>query len=336
MRRSFALLGVLTWYLAAPDTSPRKVETFGDWSTPVNVTELNTDSNDMYAVLTKDELTVYFSSNRDGGVGGDDLWYATRPSVVSPWGTPKNMGSINTGAMDSLPMLSYDEHVMFFYSTRTGGCGPTPTGDTGDIWMTRRRHARLQDWGTPRNLGCVLNTAATEIAPAFFENPETEEVTLFYGSNRSGVPPQFDVYASRVGEDGYFGPGALVPELSSPGRDTRIFVRKDGLEVFVTSDRAEGQGMIDIWTSTRATLSDQWSTPLVDLPSPVNSSCDDGSPWLSRDGTTLYFFSTRPGLPCGDRDIWYTTRMKIQQENSPPETLTGFWNRTFARLSGSH
>jgi WD40-like Beta Propeller Repeat len=328
MRRSFALLGVLTWYLAGPDTSPRKVETFGDWSTPVNVAELNTaDFNDMYAVLTKDELTVYFSSNRTGGVGGDDLWYATRPTVDSLWETPKNMGPLNTTAADSLPILSYDEHVMFFHSTRPNGCG------SGDIWMTRRRDARSQDWQTPRNLGCALNTPAFETAPAFFENPETEEITLFYASDRLGTQ---DVYASRVGEDGYFGPGALVPELSSPGRDTRIFVRKDGLEVFVTSDRPQGQGLIDIWTSTRETLSDQWSTPLVNLPSPVNSTCDDGSPWLSRDGATLYFFSTRPGLPCGDRDIWYTTRLKIHQENSPRERLTGFWNRMLARLIASH
>lgn len=335
MRRSFALLGVLTWYLAAPDTSPRRVETFGDWSTPVPVAELNTlDFNDMYAVLTKDELTVYFSSNRTGGIGLDDLWYATRPSVDSPWETPKNMSLLNTTALDSLPMLSYDEHVMFFYSTRPG----PPCAGNGDIWMTRRHDKRSQDWETPTNLGCVVNTQATEIAPAFFENPETEEVTLFYGSNRNRPPgsPDYDVYASAIGEDGYFGPGVLVPELSSPGRDTRIFVRKDGLEVFVTSDRPEGQGMLDIWTSTRATLSDQWSTPLVSLPIPVNSACDDGSPWLSRDGTRLYFFSTRPGLPCGDRDIWYTTRMKIQQENSPEGMLAGLWNRMLARLSGSH
>jgi hypothetical protein len=335
MRRSFALLGLMTWYLAAPDTSPRRVETFGDWSTPVPVAELNTpDFNDMYAVLTRDELTVYFSSNRTGGVGGDDLWYATRPTVESLWETPTNMGKLNSTVADSLPILSYDEHVMFFHSTRPG---PACAGN-GDIWMARRHDARSQDWGTPTNLGCVVNTAAIEIAPAFFENPETEEVTLFYGSNRLGGLGDFDVYASARGEDGHFGPGALVPELSSPGRDTRIFVRRDGLEVFVTSDRkVEGsKGNIDIWTSTRETLSDQWTTPLVSLPSPVNSTCDDGSPFLSRDGTRLYFFSTRPGLPCGDRDIWYTTRMKIQQENSPEARLAGFWNRMHARLIASH
>ncbi len=135
---------------------------------------------------------------------------------------------------------------------------------------------------------------------------------------------------------GYFGPGALVPEFSSDRRDTRIFIRKDGLEVFVTSDRLEGShGGLDIWTSTRETLSDRWPTPLVALPAPVNSACDDGSPWLSRDGTTLYFFSTRTaGLECGTtRDIWYTTRSKIDQENSTETIVSRFW-RMLARLTG--
>jgi hypothetical protein len=217
------------------------------------------------------------------------------------------MSALNSTVADSLAVLSSDEHVMFFHSTRPGGCG------AGDIWMTRRHNKRSQEWEPPANLGCVLNTASTEIAPAFFEDPETEQVTLFYGSNRPGSQ-DFDVYASVVGEDGYFGPGVLVPEFSSAGRDTRIFIRKDGLEAFITSNRTGGQGLIDIWTSTRETLDSQWSIP-VDLSFPVNTPADDGSPWLSRDGTTLYLFSTRSG-GYGQRDIWYTTRAKLREENS--------------------
>jgi WD40-like Beta Propeller Repeat len=277
--------------------------TFGEWSPPVNAgPPLNTAYNDNYAVLSRNELTIYFTSDRPGGFGGDDLWSATRESADSPWGEPQNMGAaINTGAADSLAALSSDEHIMYFHSTRDGGCGQ------GDIWTTRRRN-RHSDWEEPTNLGCVLNTPAVEIAPAFFEDPETEQATLFYGSNRPGGIGDFDVYASPLGEDGSVGAGMLVRELSSTGRDTRIFVRKDGLEAFVTTNRAGGQGLIDIWVSTRETPSDPWSIPM-DLGSPVNSEFDDGSPWLSRHGTTLYFFSTRPG-GYGKRDIWYATREK--------------------------
>lgn len=336
MRRSLTLLGLLAWSTMGRGNSPAGTDMFSDWSAPVNVGwPVNTESNDTYAILSRDGLTMYLTSDRPGSIGGDDLWVTTRESVHAPWQDPQNLVWINSPQADSLPMLSYDEHVMFFHSTRPGGCG------AGDIWMTRRHNVRSQEWETPVNLNprCEpggLNTAATEIAPAFFENPGTGESTLFYGRNRPDALADFDVYASRVGEDGYFGPGSLVPEFSSPGaRDTRIFIRKDGLEAFVTSDRLGGQGRIDIWTSTRETLSDPWSTPLVDLSTPVNSACDDGSPWLSRDGTTLYFFSTRAGLACGNRDIWYTTRVKINQENSTRAMIARFWNRMLGRLSGS-
>jgi WD40 repeat protein len=284
-------------------SSPRAGETFGDWYGPVNVgPPLNTPYNDNYAVLSKHGLTLYFTSDRPGGLGAEDLWFATRESVDSPWIEPRNMGSpINTAFADSLPFLSSNEHVLYFQSTRPGGCGQ------GDIWMTQRKN-KHSDWEPPTNLGCVLNTPAVETAPAFFEDPETEQAWLFYGSNRSGGIGDFDVYASPLGEDGSVGPGILVREFSSPGRDTRIFIRKDGLEAFITTNRAGSEGL-DIWVSTRDTLSDPWSAP-INLGYPVNSQSDDGSPWLSKDGTTLYFFSTRP-VGYGSRDIWYTTRAKI-------------------------
>jgi hypothetical protein len=105
-----------------------------------------------------------------------------------------------------------------------------------------------------------------------------------------------------------------VPEFSSTWRDTRLFIRKDGLEAFITSNRPGSLGVgdpppLDIWVSTRGTLSDPWSVP-TNLGNPVNSQFDDVAPWLSKDGTTLYFSSNRPG-GFGMRDIWYTTRTKL-------------------------
>jgi len=215
---------------------------------------------------------------------------------------------INGPDIESLPFLSSNEHVLYFYSTRAAGsCGaPGP----GDIWLTRRRN-KHSHWEEPVNLGCDLNTSADDIAPAFFEDPETEQAWLFYGSNRPGSA-DYDVYASPLGEHDVAGRGVLVPEFSSAGRDTRIFIRKDALEAFITSNRPGGQGGIDIWTSIRETVFNAWSVP-TNLGLPVDSSSNDGSPWLSKDGTTLYFFSDRPGS-VGKRDIWYTTRVRMDEE----------------------
>jgi hypothetical protein len=312
MRRFLTVLCALGCYAATTHGSPSTPQIFGDWSTPVNVgPPINTTSNDNYAVLSRDELTMYFTSDRPGSLGGDDLWFATRESVDSPWQDPQNMGApINTALYtDSLPFLSPNEHILYFYSTRPGCGAPGP----GDIWMSRRRN-KHSDWGAPTNLGCVLsvNTPADEIAPAFFKDPESGQSWLYYGSNRV-VPGDYDVYKSPLGNHGSAGSGILVPEFSSPGRDTRIFIRKDGLEAFITSNRAFGQGAIDLWTSTRERLSDAWSVP-TNLGIPVNSGSNDGSPWLSKDGTTLYFFSDRLGslgtAPL-KRDIWYTKRVKL-------------------------
>src|SRR5438093_9464692 len=131
--------------LLAPHPRPFEDRaTFGEWSLPVNAgPPLNTAYNDNYAVLSRNELTIYFTSDRPGGFGGDDLWFATRESADSPWGEPQNMGAaINTGAADSLAVLSSDEHVMYFHSTRDGGCGQ------GDIWTTRRQN-KHSDWEEP-------------------------------------------------------------------------------------------------------------------------------------------------------------------------------------------
>ena len=181
---------------------------------------------------------------------------------------------------------------------------------------------------------------ATEIAPAFFENPETGQVTLFYGSNRPGGfggLATFDVYASVVGEDGYFGPGALVPEFSSAGRDTRIFIRKDGLEAFITSDRAGGQGLIDIWTSTRETL-------FGPVAADTHRLTQSGQQHLRR--RLPVAFTRRDDAvfllkPCGRHGMWdretsgTQPESKFAQENTIQPTLASFRNRMLAHLAGA-
>ena len=48
----------------------------------------------------------------------------------------------------------------------------------------------------------------------------------------------------------------------------------------------------------------------INLGATVNTSVSDAHPYLSADGTTLVFDSTRPG-GYGDEDLWVTTRAQI-------------------------
>lgn len=299
------------------------------WSAPANVTSLNSAYNDMYAVLTRDGLVVYFTSDRPGTCsisgstcagdaacptgeacsvkGGNDLWTATRASVDSDWDAPVNLTALNGPSDDSLPMLSHSENVMWFFSNRPGGCGK------GDLWQTRRQPDGT--WGEPTDLGCTVNSGDDETAPAFYADDDLGVTTLYFGSNRPGGVGGYDVYETSTTDEDLYGATwtvpALVLNINSTGRDTRTWIRRDGRELFITSDRAGGAGKLDIWYSTRRESTDPWSPP-VPLGTPVNSLDDDGSPSLTWDGDTLYFFSNNRAGGLGGRDIWLSHRQSTR------------------------
>jgi len=288
------------------------------WSAPVNLGPVvNSRYNDNHPAISKDGLSLYVTSGRPGGVNGDNLlqveeiWVSQRASRDAAWGRPVNLGPvINTiGSNTGSPTFTPDGHHMYFHSNRPGGCG------MADLYVARRQDKRDDfGWELPENLGCVVNGPFNDNGPTYFEDETTGITTLYFTSTRPGGPGDFDIYAStRGGDDSEFGPAALVPELSGPGRDTRTAIRRDGLEIFLSSDvggRVGGIGSQDIWVSTRATTLDAWSQPL-NLGSTVNSTAFDGAPALSFDGTMLYFFSERSG-GFGKRDLYVTTRHRIQ------------------------
>lgn len=69
------------------------------WSTPVNMgATINSVSADFAPFLSDDGRTLYFSSNRSGGLGGCDIYYTSRlDDTWTHWTEPKNLGaSINS------------------------------------------------------------------------------------------------------------------------------------------------------------------------------------------------------------------------------------------------
>ena len=321
MRIKFSVVGLLLLaacqlLMNAPGNSAYSISEeplqFTDWLTFENLgPTVNTTVSDHRPTISKDGLSLYFGSNRAGGFGGTvegtDLWVTQRDSVDSPWGAPQNLGGvINTPYDENAPSFSTDGHWMYFGSSRPGGCG------NFDLYVSHR-HNNKDDfgWEPPIHLGCGINSASDDDGATFFSDDDgTGENYLYFASNRPGGPGDFDIYVARLaGDYTTFDAPALVPELNSPNRDTRTSIRKDGLEIFLTSTRPGGQGGLDIWVSTRASTLDPWSTP-VNLPAPINTSANDGAPGLSRDGTTMYFDSTRAG-GLGGRDLVVSTRKKL-------------------------
>ena len=283
---------------------------WGPWSTPVNLGPLvNSPLDDNRPAISKDGLSLYVTSGRPGGVGGLDIWVSRRATVDDPWGPAQNLGpTVNSSSNDVAPTFSSDRHRMYFHSFRPGGCG------LADIYVSRRRDTRDDfGWGPPEDLGCVVNTPYVNAGPTIFEDETTGITTLYFTvqNNPPGSDQGFDIYAStQIGDEEAFGPPVLVQELSSPFRDTRTTIRRDGLEMILSSGRPGGVGNEDLWVSTRASTLDPWSTP-VNLGAVVNTTAFDGGPALSFDGTTLYFHSNRPG-GVGGNDLYVTTRARLR------------------------
>ncbi len=278
---------------------------FSEWSPPVNLgTTVNSGSNDAGPALSKDGLSLYFQSNRPGGMGGNDIWVSQRASREDAWGEPVNLGpTINTASNEDAPAFSRDGHTMYFNSDRPHGFGMR------DIYIARRTHTDDDfGWEEPVNAGPV-NSAAMDAGPSYLENEEAGSPQLYFGSTRLGGI--YDIYVSAQAADGSWGPAVLVPELSSPQSDQRPSVRFDGLELFLHSDRPGGVSLADLWVSTRETTLDPWSAP-VNLGATVNSTSIDQQPFIASDRETLFFASDRPGGVGGPGklDLYVTTREK--------------------------
>jgi hypothetical protein len=278
---------------------------FTDWSPPVNLGPvINSGFNETFPVVSKRRLSLYFSSNRPG-FGGLDIWVSRRASVGHPWGEPTLLGeNVNTAFDEDSAALSRDGHWLFLASNRPGGQGNL------DLWVSWRAHTHDDfGWLPAVNLGEVINTAAVDGGSSFFENDDAGIPTLYFGSSRAGGLGLIDIYVSRLAPDSFWGPAQHVSELSSTSQDIRPYIRFDGLEIVLDSNRPGSiANSRDLWFSTRKTVEEAWAAPL-NLGPTVNSDSFDGFASLSPDGQTLYFTSNRPG-GFGGTDIWMSTRSR--------------------------
>jgi Tol biopolymer transport system component len=101
-------------------------------------------------------------------------------------------------------------------------------------------------------------------------------------------------------------PVNLGPVVNSPFNDQHPAISPDGLSLYVTSDRPDGFGNLDIYVSQRASVDDDWNLP-QNLGPIINTEFQDGVPTFSADGRRMYFCSDRPGT-FGSYDIWVSSR----------------------------
>lgn len=159
----------------------QRAEKEGEWGTPVNLgPPVNSEWDEEKPSISGDGLSLYFSdyswwaptkSPRPGGQGGGDIWVTTRASKDAPWGSPVNLGRVNSSAFEGGPSISADGLALFFFSNRPGGLGDF------DLWVATR-HTQQDVWGEPVNLGSILNSGEGEADPCI----SADGSTLYYNT----------------------------------------------------------------------------------------------------------------------------------------------------------
>lgn len=322
MNKNLMLLVVFVTFAMTAESyaQVRKGQRYSDWSPVVHLPPpINSEFDDHAAILSKDEKTMYFTSNRTGSVGGsEDIWVSTRKTRNSPWRTPFPLGNgINSPAMERVRSFADDGRVLLYQSDRTDGYGQS------DIWAVSRRHVNDDfNWSEPVNLGPMINTASTELAASYLFADAGRMRKLFFSSSKPGGFGGPDIYESTIDDLGFELP-VNVFELNSPSIETCFRVRDDGLELIFSSNRPNLNGdrrEDDLWVSTRDSVYESWLTPVKLGPAVNVPGYQDVNPALSFDNRTMMMASRRPGgIGPGTYDIYVTTRKPRFQRALDPE-----------------
>ncbi|GAA5025218.1 hypothetical protein GCM10011506_09520 [Marivirga lumbricoides] len=104
---------------AYSDLYVSKLQSDGSYSRPKMIESLSTHQDEFGQYLTNNDKTMFFASNRAGGLGDVDVWKTERlDDTWQKWSEPENIGPpINTSGFDSY--FSIDESGLHAFTTRT-------------------------------------------------------------------------------------------------------------------------------------------------------------------------------------------------------------------------
>jgi len=205
---------------------------------------VNTQFNESTPVFTKDGNTMYFTRNNyvNKKLASDientillKILRATKDKNGN-WGdiveVPFNSDQYNVAH----PALSPDEKYLYFASDMPGSFG------NSDIF--RVEILGDNQYGTPENLGNIINTAGRESFPYI-----SKDNVLYYSSD--GIPGLggLDIFAVKFNADGSTSKPVNIGMPGNSADDDFCFVFNSDSKIgFLTSNRPGGKGKDDIYS----------------------------------------------------------------------------------------
>lgn len=140
------------------------------------------------ASITPDGKTIYFASDRSGGMGGMDIW-RTQMQANGSWSSPVNLGpEINSKANEDAPFIHPDQKTLFFTSDGHHTMGGR------DIFVSRFINNK---WKAPENMGYPVNTTANDNYFTLI----ADGTRAYFSSDRKGGMGAQDIYYVDMPEE---------------------------------------------------------------------------------------------------------------------------------------
>ncbi|MCB9849700.1 MAG: PD40 domain-containing protein [Phycisphaerales bacterium] len=233
------------------------------WSEPVALDAVNSGYDDLGPRVSADGLSLYFYSDRPGGIGGYDLWVARRATRDGDFGEPMNLGArVNTAWDEYSPAPAPDASAIYFSSNRPVNADEPAPSTRWSATLREDRSRRGYDlyaasvsasgFGEARRLD-ALCTPADEGTPAV--SPAGD--FLYFSSNRSGGAGAFDLYRVRFKEKGFGAIEWLGNSVNTPADELDPSLSMEGFELHFSSNRAgvasragTGEPEYDIYRTT--------------------------------------------------------------------------------------
>lgn len=246
------------------------------FTAPEKVATLNDDAaRDEDPTLTGDLLEIHFMSERGAG---QDIWISRRADLDSPWETPtvELAEKLNSADNDDTPAVSNDGLRMWFFRNSAQQTG---------IWMSERA-SRSDPWGDPSYVEALNpgHEGGTQAMNAHVDLPELRVVVGLNGPETQG----WDLaIASRERPEDAWGAFAPLDELNDEGEQLAPFLFDDGRQLLFRSGD-------DLFWARRQSTDEPFGEPepLDELNDPA---ARENDPYLSPDGSTLFFSSARSG-----------------------------------------